>query len=275
MKRIKIVLEIGFLVVAFSLLTTAAVATSSVYFEPVSSHSDPGNTTTVTLWLDTDEGVGAFNDDILFDIAVVNITAATGGNFSDQWTFVHYDTFIRIGGWSPDSLDHTGHLKLADLTLEAQNPGTCTLYHTTNAVGHYNGTPVSATWANGTFTCADLQQCLGTCCNDLDCTDPFATNVNCSSCINQSKYWHPNKDSACFWSSSPSDLCLSDCPHCSDGSDNDHDGNTDFPSDEECTCGLDPSEVNPMAPIPEVSSWILLSIGLCALVLVVRWQRKK
>jgi hypothetical protein len=231
MDKIKFILKIGFVVVAFSLFTAAAVATSSVYFEPDSSHSNPGNTTTVTLWLDTDEGVGAFNDDIHFDIAVVNITAATAGNFSQLWTFVHYGTFIRIGGWSSDSLDHTGHLKLADLTLEAQNLGTCTLYHTGNAVGHYNGTPVSATWTNGTFTCADLQQCLGTCCNDSSCSETYATDMTCKDCTNLSKYWKPNKDSACFWSSSPSDLCLSDCPDCSDGVDNDFDTTVDFPAD--------------------------------------------
>jgi len=134
-----------------------AAATPTVYFDPDPSSAQPGETITVTLWLNTSEGVAAFNDDIHFDTGVVNITDATAGDFYQMWTVVHYGDFIRIGGWSSDYLDKTGLLKLADLTFEAKNPGISTLYHTGNAVGHYDGTPVTATWINGTFTCGSVQ----------------------------------------------------------------------------------------------------------------------
>ena len=148
----------GIVLIALVMLAApVAGATPTVYFDPDPSNAQPGETITVTLWLDTSEGVAAFNDDIHFDTGVVNITGANAGDFSQMWTVVHYGDFIRIGGWSSDYLDKTGLLKLADLTFEAKNPGITTLYHTGNAVGHYDGTPVTATWINGTFTCGSVQ----------------------------------------------------------------------------------------------------------------------
>ena len=151
-------LVFGMVLAALVMLTVPmAAATPTVYFDPDPSSAQPGETITVTLWLNTSEGVAAFNDDIHFDTGVVNITDATAGDFYQMWTVVHYGDFIRIGGWSSDYLDKTGLLKLADLTFEAKNPGISTLYHTGNAVGHYDGTPVTATWIDGTFTCGDIQ----------------------------------------------------------------------------------------------------------------------
>jgi len=152
--------RIAFGIVLIALVMLAAPvagATPTVYFDPEPSNAQPGETITVTLWLNTSEGVAAFNDDIHFDTGVVNITDATAGDFYQMWTVVHYGDFIRIGGWSSDYLDKTGLLKLADLTFEGKNPGISTLYHTGNAVGHYDGTPVAATWDDGTFTCGGVQ----------------------------------------------------------------------------------------------------------------------
>jgi len=118
-------------------------------------------------------------------------------------------------------------------------------------------------------------ECLGTCCNDSSCTDSFATNVNCSSCTAAGKYWQPNKDTACFNATTPSDLCLSYCPQCCNGTDDDSDGATDYPADKQCTCGLDPSETEPLLPIPEASSIVLVGIGLLGLILLMRWQREE
>jgi len=72
--------------------------------------------------------------------------------------------------------------------------------------------------------------CLGTCCNDSECNDPYATDMTCAECIALGKYWHPNKDTACF-NDTPFDLCLDWCPECCDCLDNDGDTNIDYPAD--------------------------------------------
>ncbi|GEM_PF-864008 len=111
-------------------------------------------------------------------------------------------------------------------------------------------------------------QCLGDCYSGPDCTgDLVATNIPCYACIGElGAYWKPNQDSACFAESTPSDLCLSNCPQCCNGiDDDDPDDDIDFPADDECTCGLDPSESMPMAPIPELPTIALFSLGLLAL----------
>jgi hypothetical protein len=62
------------------------------------------------------------------------------------------------------------------------------------------------------------------------------------------------------------DLCLNWCPQCcNDINDDDDDEDIDFPADNECTCGLDPSESEPMAPIPELPTIALFSLGLLVL----------
>ncbi|MGP8328788.1 MAG: cohesin domain-containing protein [Methanosarcinaceae archaeon] len=134
-----------------------ASAESTIYFDPDPSSAEPGETITVTLWLNTSEGVAAFNDDIHFDTEVLNITDATAGDFPIMWTVVHYGDFLRIGGWSPTYLDQDGLLKLGDLTFEAKDSGVSTLYHTGNAIGHWDGVVVNGTWINSSFACGDVQ----------------------------------------------------------------------------------------------------------------------
>ena len=119
------------------------------------------------------------------------------------------------------------------------------------------------------------QECLGTCCNDTSCTDSFATNVNCSSCTAADKYWQPNKDTACFNATAPSDLCLSYCPECCDGEDNDTDTYIDYPAYAQCTCGLDPSETTALPPIPEASTIVLMGVGLIAMCVMLLVRRRK
>jgi hypothetical protein len=262
---------VGLVWVMLVLLTGATAATNTVYFDPDPSSTAPGNTTAVTLWLDASDGVASFNTWVHFNLSVVNITSGTAGDFPYSFGVVHFGNYVKIAGTSSDGLDQTGHLKLADLTVKAISPGTSALWYTNNVLYNQTSASVSATWINGTFICA----CFGTCCNDSSCTQTYQTNMTCKDCTNLSKYWQPNKDSACFGGNSTSDLCLDYCPHCTDSVDNDYDGSIDYPSDGGCTCGLDPSEEDPMAPIPEASSFILLSFGLCALVLMVRLQRRK
>ncbi|MCK4459073.1 MAG: hypothetical protein KAU52_05045 [Methanosarcinales archaeon] len=68
----------------------------------------------------------------------------------------------------------------------------------------------------------------------------------------------------------PSDIYLTYCPECSDGDDNDGDGETDYPANESCTCGLDPSEAVPMDPIPELPTLLLMSPGILSLMMLAR-----
>jgi len=108
--------------------------------------------------------------------------------------------------------------------------------------------------------------CLGTCCNDSGCSDQYATDMTCADCIALGKYWHPNKDTACFGDTVPSDPCLDWCPECCDCANNDTDSDTDYPADEQCTCGLDPSETTPLDPIPELATFALIGVGLMLVV---------
>ena len=116
--------------------------------------------------------------------------------------------------------------------------------------------------------CAALQSlmCHGTCYNYSDCSDTYAQNVTCKECVDAGKYWKPNEDAICFGTETPRELCLNYCPDCCNGTDDNGDGKVDYPSEDSCTCGLDPSEDYPMQPIPELPAIVLLSIGLLALV---------
>jgi hypothetical protein len=127
---------------------------------------------------------------------------------------------------------------------------------------------------NGLGYC-EVAVCLGTCCNDSECTDSFATDITCKECcIAMGKYWKPNKDAACFGTDEPFDLCLNWCPQCCNGIDDDNDEKADYPLDKQCTCGLDPSETDPLPPVPELSTIILSSIGLLVLAGYVVLRRK-
>ena len=94
-------------------------------------------------------------------------------------------------------------------------------------------------------------------------------------CIDAGNCWQPNKDAACFDCDAPSDLSLNYCPQCCNGTDDDGDGATDYPADKQCTCGLDPSEAEPLLPIPEASSIVLVGIGLLGLIVMMCWWREE
>ncbi len=108
--------------------------------------------------------------------------------------------------------------------------------------------------------------CLGTCCNDSQCSEVYATEMNCSECVQMGNYWKPHKNSACFGSDQPYDMYLSYCPQCTNGTDDDNDSSADYPLDKECTCGLDPSEEEPLPPVPELPTMILISVGSMILI---------
>jgi C1A family cysteine protease len=111
-------------------------------------------------------------------------------------------------------------------------------------------------------------QCLGDCYAGSDCTgDLIATNVPCYQCLSEyGRYWKPNRDDACFNDVEPFDLCLNYCPQCCNGfDDDDQDAAIDYPDDDDCTCGLDPSEVEELPPVPELPTILLFSVGLLVL----------
>jgi hypothetical protein len=273
-KRI-ILWVVGLVLVTLSVLTAAAAAANTVYFDPDPSSASPGNTTTVTLWLNASDGVASFNTWVHFNLSVVNITSGTAGDFPYSFWFDNFGDYVKMGGAGSTETEQTGHLKLADLTVKAISPGTSALWCTNNALYNQSYAQVSATWINGTFTCGALQPCLGTCCNDAACSEIHEPDMSCKECLDlENKYWHPNKDAACFDGASMPDLYLNYCPDCTDGVDNDDDGNTDFPSDVECTCGLDPSEVDPLPPIPELPTILLFSMGLLVLTGYVAVRKK-
>ena len=262
----------------FVVFTVPAAAQNEVYLFPHQSNATYCNTVEVQIWANaTNFQSGQIN--LTYDPTCANVTnwARNTATFPlGGWT--HYDgrEWITFTAMAP----MTGEYMIGTLTIHCVNDSaegceTPLAFIEPSRLIDDLGVPVTATWTNGTFNC-EPSQCLGTCCNDSECTDPFATDVTCKECITAKKYWKPNKDANCF--NGPEherlDLCLGNCPHCCDGEDNDYDGKTDFPADPECTCGLDPSEADPLPPIPEAPSIILVGIGLLALMLLMRWQRR-
>ena len=276
MNKISVVIALCILCAVF---TVSVAATNKAYFTPQQSNATYCNTTIVDIWANATGFAGGVIN-LTYNPTCLNVTnwARNNTNFPyGEW--VHYNGRDYIDFYKTGST-YTGKYMIGTLTVHCVNQAEeceaqLTFFEPTRLKDDV-GVTVSATWINGTFTCGELQSCLGTCCNDAACSEIHGTDMSCKDCLDLgNKYWHPNKDSACFDGASMPDLYLNYCPECTDGTDNDLDSNIDFPSDLQCTCGLDPSEVNPLPPIPEASSLILLSTGLCALLLVVRLQRKK
>ena len=127
----------------------------------------------------------------------------------------------------------------------------------------------------GTVSARD--ECRGRCYEDSGCEGALIEgNMTCSVCTDHvGGYWEPYENEDCFNTSSYA-LCLNYCVQCCDGMDNEPapDGAIDYPADGECTCGLDPSESEELPPIPELSTFVLLSFGLLALAVLI-WKRRK
>ena len=157
MDKKRIVFGIGITLVVLAVFTASAAADNVVYFDPDPSCAAPGETTAVTLWLDSTDGVAGMNTDIYFDPEVVNITSGTAGDFPTLFGFVNHGNWVRIGGVSPDWLDHDpGHWKLADFTLKANDTccGTSTLELVETGLFTWTGAHVpDQVWNNGTFNC--------------------------------------------------------------------------------------------------------------------------
>ncbi len=150
---------IGILLMVLLIFTTPAAAENSVYFEPDPSSAAPGETITVTMWVNTINGTAGFQDDLYFDPTVVNITEITPGYYDSYWMVIPYyeQNFIRFGGDSPDFHDHTGLRILANITLEAIGSGTCALDHKEFPVAklydEYGNSVPDQVWYDGTFNC--------------------------------------------------------------------------------------------------------------------------
>jgi len=273
------------LIGVLTLLIFAVSATSAdntIHLAPKDSNVPDGycNEKTVELMLNTDDLVASWDAHISFDTSCVNITdvSFTGSEFTDAQDYSHKGDHIWIGADAPSGTTIKGDaLLLAHITIHC-NCSECAYCESPlefTYVGLYDdsGSDVSVVGDDGTFTCgAGAQPCLGTCCNDSECTDPFAENIPCKDCIEAGKYWHPNKDTACFNDvENPPDLYLTSCPECCDGVDNaDTDTDVDYPADKQCPCGLSPSEDTGGPPIPELPTLALAGIGILGAILLAR-----
>ena len=115
------------------------------------------------------------------------------------------------------------------------------------------------------FVSSVSADCLGWCYMDDECKYKAASVKRpCSECTGTGNYWK--------YGTGP---CLNYCPQCCDSKDNDGDGKTDYPADPECTACLDPSETEPLPPVPELPTIVLFSVGLLALAGYVSLRRRK
>lgn len=247
-----------------------AAPAPSIYMDPKDSNVNCGEGTTVEVRIntsDTSYGAQAYAH---FDPTLVNITnvdytgAAWQPPFGEKG-WVHLGNYVTMVTTNFNPGVPAGDHLFATIEIECVGCG-CT-----SDIEFTMVRPDGTCVYNGTVTCTDGEQppCLGTCCNDSECTELWGEDVTCKDCIAAGKYWHPNEDAACFGDATPSDLCINWCPECSDGGDNDDDDtSTDYPADKECTCGLDPSEAVQLAPIPELPTFILMSIGILGLVML-------
>ena len=155
MKMNKMIFGIGMVFAVLMVLTVSAATASEVNFVPDPSSALAGETTNVSIWLDSTEGVFSFDAEIHFDPAVVNITKASVGDFPTGFGMGHYGNYVILGGVTSDFNDKpAGHWLLANLTLEAKNAGTSPLNFNPSKTypGNQTGKRVPATWNNGTFT---------------------------------------------------------------------------------------------------------------------------
>ena len=156
-KTTRITLRIGILLLVLVVLAAPpAMAQNTVYFDPDPSCAAPGETTTVTMWLNSSDGCTGFDADIYFDPSVVDISG-TAGDFPYMFTCSHKGTFVRVGGMTDDAEDlPAGNWKLAVFTLEANATcsGTSALEHDAAHHGLYNSWMddlPNQTWIDGTF----------------------------------------------------------------------------------------------------------------------------
>ncbi|MBN1455053.1 MAG: hypothetical protein JW945_02210 [Methanomicrobia archaeon] len=256
----------------FALSYSPVAATNQVYLIPQQSNASYCNNADVEIWANA-TGFAGGRINLTYNPTCSNVTnwVTNSTNFPNSDS-VYYNgritiDFYRTGG------TYTGTYMIGTLTIHCVNnsQGGCETPLTfvlPTSLRDDIGNTVPATWKNGTFTCGELQQCLGTCCNNTACTEVYAYNMPCQECLDlNNKYWKPNKDSACFNGDPMSDLCLKWCPQCCNGADDEPtpDGKIDFSADKQCTCGLDPSEAYPAAPVPELPTIALFGIGLLAL----------
>ena len=157
-------LEIA-LVVLVLLTAPASADPNVIYFDPDVIDIAPGEEITVTMWLNSTEGITGYGTSIHFDPDVVNITAITSaGDFPESSRFRHHENFVSVNGVTSDWEDlPPGTWKMADLTFVANNSGnsgTCAIYHFFNSLFDWTGyRPVSEyTWIDGTFTCTPLPE---------------------------------------------------------------------------------------------------------------------
>ncbi len=268
--------------VIVAVFTVPVGAQNEVYLIPMQSNATYGNTADVEIWVNATEfGGGQIN--LTYESACANVTnwARNTTNFVlGGWTHYEGRDWITFSTTDPQPPLRTGKYVVGTLTVQCVNESedgceTALAFVAPSRLINDTGNPVAATWKDGLFRCGDTPPCLGTCCNDAECSATVDADVTCKACIDAGNYWKPNKDAACFNCDAPSDLCLSYCPQCCNGTDDDGDGATDYPADKQCTCGLDPSEAEPLLPIPEASSIVLVGIGLLGLIVMIRWQRKE
>lgn len=256
---------------------------NSVWFDPEEDYIEGCETIDVNVWINTSVAVAGFHGEPIYTPGCVNVTKFVG-NTTNWGLFCEAGLFagrVRITA-STMTENPAGVIHVGTLTIHCEETGDCFTQLTWDTVESYMEAPddselPAVTWHGSTFTCVagDQPQCLGTCCNDSECTDPFAENVPCSGCIAAGKYWHPNKDAACFDDHTPFDLCLDFCPECCNATDDDGDGNVDYPDDINCTCGLDLDEgtKNPVGPdpiVPELPTLALAGIGILGIALLAR-----
>jgi len=255
-----------------------ATATSGYLVQQDSSVSAPGDTVDVEIWVTIDESTGCSGGaiEILYGATCADAIAYTPSgawNMNTCNSLTSGREYITLMTTPPTS----GDVLVGTLTFECQGAGDCETSLTfgdNSKLADGSQNQIDVQWIDGTFTCGEPveSECLGTCCNDSECTDPFAENVPCKGCIEAGKYWHPNKDTACFNDvENPPDLCLTSCPECCDGVDNaDTDTDVDYPADKQCPCGLSPSEDMGGPPIPELPTLALAGIGILGAILLAR-----
>jgi hypothetical protein len=259
-------------------VVSATSAQNEVYLVPKYSNASFCNTTEVQIWANTTNTFGGGTINLTYTFGCANVTNWVYGPL---WVGLslwdsnvdgrEYLTFLRL-------TTVNGSVLIGNLTIHCHNNSGCATQLTFSPPSKLTdpvGGDLTVSWENGTFRCGVLSSCLGTCCNDSACNETYQPNMACAACIALNKYWKPNQDSACFAEYTPSELCLNYCPQCCNGiDDDDEDTDVDFPSDLDCTCGLDPSEAYPAAPIPELPTIVLFSAGLLMLTGYVLWKKR-
>lgn len=168
-KRNFIGLLLGVLLISAMMASAAPVfaAGISMYVSPASQTVDPGDTFTVSVYIDTDTATRSAQCDVLFDPALVQVNSVSPGTFYSDWATSHgagtywqaptinnttgiiNDAAISLTGASGQGVTGSGTFIVISMTAKTGIEGTSAVTLANTIVGSVTSQTMTHTTVNG------------------------------------------------------------------------------------------------------------------------------